>query len=358
MPLTLAKTWSGFNVAFPHAPEYVQLYPTIRCNQNCSFCFNSSTLKRGTAVERGSGKINKNIADLSYDNALYLLDIFSKNGIWQIDVMGGEPLLLPWIRDFVEIAVLRKFKVNISTNGSLPSVIERFRVKEKDNLTIGVSLEGSTKERHNSLTNSSHFHNALESIETLVALDFRPVVKTVIMRSSLDDIQAIVNILRRIGVRGYYMLHMDFLTKQKSLMEEALCYTDFLNFFEDIRRGNRNMAIYKVHASCFDRTSIASGVRCAGAVRKLSLLPDGSVFPCNLIQNTGKFLLGNIFTDDFFTMWSDRRLSLFRSCELNSCRMNNCANYLFCTGGCPAHGLYHYGDADRTDIRCFWGSME
>ena len=73
-------------------PEYIQLYPTTRCNQRCSFCFNPEISAT---------------TDLDFNNALILLDILAENSIKGIDIMGGEPLLLPWLFDFVRIAISR-----------------------------------------------------------------------------------------------------------------------------------------------------------------------------------------------------------------------------------------------------------
>lgn len=62
--------------------KYIQLYPTIRCNQLCTFCFNAE---------------HKPYEDLSYEHALRLLRTLSRSTIRDIDIMGGEPLLVPWM---------------------------------------------------------------------------------------------------------------------------------------------------------------------------------------------------------------------------------------------------------------------
>ena len=327
--------WSD-TMGFPF-PEYIQLYPTTRCNQRCSFCFNPEI---------------RPIPDLTFKNALLLLDILTENRIRDIDIMGGEPFLIPWIADFVERGISKGMSLNISTNGSMPGRLEHLGGISPAHFNIGISLEGSTAEKHNRMTGSNNFSSALESINRLLVLSLNPLVKTVLNHETADDIQHIVNLIREMGVRRYYLIHMDLLHNKETVIKNAVHYTAFLKFYEKIRRKNPDIEVHRVHASCFDKHSLPSGVRCAGGVRKLSILPDGSVFPCNLFHHMKGFALGNIFRDRFTDIWSHPRLDLFRRHQENRCQISRCENHASCTGGCPAHGYYLSGDPDVTDIRC------
>ncbi len=115
------------------------------------------------------------------------------------------------------------------------------------------------------------------------------------------------------------------------------------------------MEVHRVNASCFDKNSLPPGARCAGGVRKLSIMPDGTVFPCNLFHDCKGFEAGNIFRDRFSDIWEHPVLGLFRGHKKNSCNISDCNNLTSCTGGCPAHGYYHYGNTEMPDIRCLRG---
>lgn len=318
-------------------PEYIQLYPTTRCNQHCSFCFNPET---GTTT------------DLDFNNALILLDILDKNSVRCIDIMGGEPFLVPWLFEFVRIAISKGVSLNISTNGSRPDLLQHLMKISPDKFNIGISLEGSTAEKHNTLTASNNFASAFESIKKLVDLSLDPIVKTVLSPDTAEDIQNIVDLIRKVGVRRYYIIHMDILSKAYLIIKNAIDYKSFLGFYQKIQSENPDTAVHRVNASCFDSNSLPSGVRCAGGIRKLSVMPDGAVFPCNLFHGLKGFRLGNIFRDDFKDIWSNQKLDLFRRHRENRCNIYTCNNRASCTGGCPAHGFYHYGNSDAADIRC------
>ena len=318
-------------------PQFIQLYPTYGCNQRCKFCFNTPQTYT---------------SDMTFDNALTLLDILSCHGIGEIDIMGGEPLLLDWMPDFVDIAIKSGRSVNLSTNGSTPDVMERFAALDPEKFNIGVSLEGSTEEKHNRQTNSHHFYRAVASVAELVSSGLDPIVKTVVSKETMADIQDIISLVRDMGVKRYYLIHMDLMTRDTTLRNDALAYSLFRGFYAEIKSNNQDIGIFKVNASCFEKETLPEGVRCAGGVRKLAVMPDGSAYPCNLFQHFEEFNLGNIFDDNLFTIWANPKLDLFRHCRKNRCTVDLCADRPSCTGGCPAHGYYHYGKHLEPDVRC------
>lgn len=289
---------------------------------------------------------------MSLDNALSLLDILICNGIDEIDIMGGEPLLLNWMSDFVDIAIKSGRSVNLSTNGSMVEMIGKFSVLDPRKINIGISLEGSSETTHNRMTNSHNFYRALASLGRLVSSGADPIVKTVVSKETMPDIQAIADLLREIGVKRYYLIHMDLITRDTVLKKAALGYCDFRDFYKEIKRENQDIGIFKVNASCFEKKTLPHGVRCAGGVRKLAVMPDGSVYPCNLFQHFEELKLGNIFEDDLSAIWSSPKLDLFRHCRQNRCAVDSCPNRHSCTGGCPAQGYYHYRHHLLPDLRC------
>lgn len=323
-------------MSFP-LPGYIQLYPTTRCNQHCAFCFN-----------RQEGVL----PDLTFKNALLLLDILSGNGINCIDIMGGEPFLLPWMAAFIREGLSRGMSLNISTNGSMPDNLSGLNGIPPDQFNIGVSLEGSTEKKHHDLTGSGNFSPAMEGIKKLLAFSLNPLVKTVLNQKTMPDIQQITDLIRGLGVKRYYIIHMDILFDSRYSLKTAFSYTEFLAFYNKIRQANPDIEVRSVNASCFDNNALPPGARCAGGTRKLSVLPDGTVFPCNLFHGIREFVVGNIFRDSLSDIWRHPRLDFFRNHTENRCCLPGCENRRSCTGGCPAHGHVHAKDLDAPDIRC------
>src|SRR4030042_421305 len=146
-------------------PSSVQFYPTLRCNQRCIFCFNQSI----------SDSV---IRHMEADNAFQLIDILLKANVSEIDILGGEPLLVPWMKDFVVHATEGGISLNISTNGSLPEVVGQFTGVHTNSMNFGFSFEGFS-ETHNALTKSKNFSKAITGFKKMIAAGKNPIVKRI-----------------------------------------------------------------------------------------------------------------------------------------------------------------------------------
>jgi organic radical activating enzyme len=65
---------------------------------------------------------------MTQDEAYFLVDILIKARFHEVDILGGEPLLVPWIKDFIRLVTDSGITVNISTNGSLPEKCGSLRI--------------------------------------------------------------------------------------------------------------------------------------------------------------------------------------------------------------------------------------
>ncbi len=90
----------------------------------------------------------------------------------------------------------------------------------------------------------------------------------------------------------------------------------------------------------------------AAGTAKLSVLPDGSVYPCYLLFSRPEFRLGNLLTDPFVAIWNEPRLEYFRTFRGNTCPRAACEHHATCRGGCPAVSLLVAGDLAAPDPRC------
>jgi len=93
-------------------------------------------------------------------------------------------------------------------------------------------------------------------------------------------------------------------------------------------------------------------VRCPAGTTKLGVMPDGSVYPCNLFFGQKEFLLGNILEDPFGVIWQNSLLAFFRTYSGNRCKKKSCKLHSQCHGGCPAQSLLLSGDLTTPDPRC------
>ncbi len=336
--LTIFSNFIIINTIKMKHPAFIQFYPTLRCNQQCGFCFN------GNISDPGSYR------DMNKHEAFLLVHMAVKYGISEIDILGGEPLLVPWIKDFISHATDSKLAVNISTNGSLLDPVINLAETGADSLNIGFSILGFS-ETHNKLTGSDNFSKAIAGIKKLVSEGIDPIVKSVLMQENKKEIFDLVGYLAELGVKRYFLLHEDIIGRQDY---KALSFPEYYAFYSELKKEKeRELDVGFVAASGFYKYGAYSKFRCDAGITKIAVMPDGSAFPCNLFAGIGKFLLGNIFRDGIEKIWHNRLLEYFRGYKReNLCVRKGCSHYTTCTGGCPAHGYYFYGTMDAVDPRC------
>ena len=298
------------------APDYIQLYPTTRCNQACDFCFN-----RGL----------QQLEDLPFDDFKRMVGILKRIGTRTLDIMGGEPVLHHDLMRFIRYSLQEGMKLNISSNGTETVLLGEVRDRYPDML-VGISVND---------------RKAVPALEEFIRSK-RVLVKTVVGRQ-LDA--KLIDDLLSCGQAGLALIYRDALDPAQ--LGETAPFDDFLGTVQE-RYDSRRV----VTVSCsgflpdFHRYPALLKARCPAGTTKLGILPDGSVYPCNLFFGFPEFRLGNILTTPFEEIWRHPLLSYFRTFVRNTCPRRDCGLHARCHGGCPAHSYAHYGKRSAPEPRC------
>lgn len=303
----------------PH-PEYIQLYPTLRCNETCDFCFN---------------RLLPPARDISIEDFAKMVAVFSAQGIGHIDILGGEPTLHPQLAALIDTISSRGLSATLSSNGSRPDILQALsEAYSKEVLRIGISV------------NSDHLPKTLQDY----IFRHRPILKSIFTK----DAKIPESCRPYIGLPGieYYLLYMDVI-ERRDLARSLPFYT----FHDRIRRlKTLHEGVDGVFCSGFIGDSryhpVDSPVRCPAGTTKLSVLPDGTVYPCYLFFRDQRFALGNILCDEFSTIWGNPVLEYFRTFDRNRCPKTECELFASCHGGCPAMALLFHQDIGAPDPRC------
>lgn len=289
--------------------QYVQLFLTFRCNKGCAFCFN-----------RG---INNN-GNITLDK-FRLLSLKLRNyGIEEIDILGGEPLLHKDIIELLRLASNNFRSVYISTNGSFINRLEMIN-SLFPHVTTGISINGKIEEETKKYI-----------------LSKRSVVKSVVSRE--EFIPEVSLSLIKEGI-PYYLIYRDILSPEES--SHSIPFYEFLSRFNEIQRVYKNLMPVFCEGFVTDKD-----YRCPVGTTKLSIMPDGSVYPCYLLFRFEQFKLGNIFKDTLEDILNSPRLEFFKRFSRNPCARKDCALHSRCHGGCPAISYIFYGRLDGPDPRC------
>ncbi len=263
-----------------------------------------------------------------------MFDRLNMVGVRTIDIIGGEPTLHPQIVPMVQGAVQRGLNVNLSTNGSNTVVLDNLPGTD-DKVAVGISI------------------NDRETLDRLAGFVHKnKVVVKSVFHPSMDE--AFIHDILALRPKKFYLIYRDSL--DRSDLHETVPFHQFMSVVEE--RFN-SPHIGTVFCSGFipDGANCPklSQVRCPAGTTKLGILPDGSVYPCNLFFGKKDFLLGNILTDPFASIWNHTVLAFFRAVAENSCPETTCVLHSSCHGGCPAHSFAHTGDLNAPDPRCVGG---
>lgn len=96
----------------------------------------------------------------------------------------------------------------VLTNGTLlwGERFERLKRLDPEKLKLQISLDGSNPQINDPIRGEGSFERIVEGIENAVSIGFIPTVTTAISARNLDDLEATVEFLPRLGVRNYHKL--------------------------------------------------------------------------------------------------------------------------------------------------------
>ncbi len=297
-------------------PRFIQFFPTMRCNRRCGFCFN-----RGISRMRDTSlpALEKMVRDLA------------GSGIGEIDILGGEPTLYPGLERLAGAAAENAVHVFLSSNGSDPAALGRLMDRFGSALTLGISL------------NDGEIRPSLHEF----IRRRRPLLKSVCRRGA-----ALPQHVERYLDSGLHfrLLFMDALSSGD--LKDCMAFNEYMRALDRLRRDHPQAGGVFCSGFIPHGDEPVSAMRCPAGSMKLSVLPDGSVYPCYLLFAREEFRLGNIFEDAICSMLEKPALDFFREFRGNNCRRRECAFLPKCRGGCPAVSLLVTGRLDAPDPRC------
>ncbi len=295
--------------------EYIQFFPTLRCNKKCEICFNRKS-HSSKSLDFPEEKIEE------------LVNILKRNNIRHLDILGGEPFLYEALEELVKSAIDNEIKVTISTNGSFEEKIEKLLKLDKNSmLQIGVSIN----------------YEANQSLLDLIK-KHKLWIKSIITRKQTPH-REIIEFAKNNGI-NYYLIYMDAVTEED--LKLSMPFYEFMKLIKEWQ--NQYSGIQPVYCKGF--TGGDKKYRCPAGTEKITVMPDGAVYPCYLLSRFDDFRIGYIFQNSLKDILMSQKLKIFKTSFNNSCHNKLCNLKEKCRGGCVAHSIIHYNDSSKSDPRC------
>jgi len=138
-PRFIAQRISQWGASGPQGPVTLEMYPTLSCNLDCSFC--DTTDRHRPPVD-----------ELSTERWLELLDEAAALGVQRVFVLGGgEPLARRDCADLLRRITDLKLEGILTTNGTLLTLPLTQQLVETGWSEVHVSLDGPDAPTHDAL---------------------------------------------------------------------------------------------------------------------------------------------------------------------------------------------------------------
>lgn len=274
------------------APDIIFFELSRACNLHCALCLNDS----GEPLP----------AELPHERKITLLNDFCLSGVQEIRFTGGEPLLAPFIFDYISKIRVAGLRASIGTNGTLIDAGVVKKLSEADLNVAIVSIDGY-EDKHDSIRGHGTFRKTIKGIGLLVEAQIPVRINLVAMKSNLSEIPHVVQyfydqnipiMIRRLIPSGRAINTQEMLTeKDYDLLRSKLKL--FLADPKGIVNGH-----YLKEEEITPRIKLPfTWHKCKAGRRGLSMSPDGRIHACGFLEPLGVPSIGDFGVESLSSIW-------------------------------------------------------
>jgi heme b synthase len=299
--------------------------------------------------------------ELDTVEAYRLLDQIAEVGKPIVILTGGEPLLRPDIFDVAAYGTDKGLRMVMAPNGTLVTEETAKRLVDSGIKRISISLDGSTKERHDLFRGvDGAFEGALQGIKNAKSAGLEFQINTTITRTNLDQIQQIQDLAVELGAAAHHIFLLVPTGRGKYIVDQEITadeYEHTLNWFYDqcantplqlkatcaphYYRILRQRAKAEGKQVTFQTHGLDAVTRgCLGGTSFCFISHLGVVQPCGFLSVDS----GNIRKNTFSEVWHNSKVfNDLRNYDNLKGKCGGCEYKRVC-GGCRARAYEATGD--------------
>ena len=345
-------------------PDEISIYPTLKCQLKCGFCFIHDKIRRESEVDN-----EKNIVEWKE-----IIRESANQGVVSFSILGGEPFLYKDLNIILNEIIRNGVRATITTNG-IPIATQEYDnifelIISSDLVTPVFSIQTLNRKNEDLMGISASI--SLNTLNRYLRRGKECRINSVFTRQNLDEIKAIIDFCVSVGIKRYSIaayMHNHAgqekydnteLSKVATLRESIQTYLDEKNLTNVINVPVEGCMTFSTYHSKeaenlieteFDRLYYGCG--CGNT--KLEILSNGDVYPCiafNAVHK--KDNLSNYAS--VVEMWNDSPILR----ELRDVKNENrpqackkCGFISFCSGGCPFRNYTEFGTYyNHKDVNC------
>lgn len=271
-----------------------------------------------------------------------------------IVLTGGEPLLHPGIPEIVRSLGGLGVFWSVVTNATLLDEGTAALLRENGVYSVSVSLDGDEKE-HNLLRRSNTaYTDALRGIELLRRNAIPVQITTVVTKRTLDKLERIGEIVGQSGAISWKLVNAEPIGRALDDPELLLDREELLRLLDFIRcRRGADRSAPRITYGCshllpllYEEEVRESLFLCGAGTLIAGIRSSGDIAGCLDIEPRHELVQGNLYRDDFVTVWQERFQAFRRDRTEDSALCRACRLRSVCGGD-----SMHSWDFERKEPR-------
>lgn len=319
---------------------------TDKCNLNCVHCHRDS----------------KNTNTIDLPTFKVLVSELRKLNVFNINISGGEPLLVPELVEMVRDIDRKGMKITMSTNGLLLDANIVKKLYAAGLKQIQLSVDSSDSGIHNVIRRSKNsFKQLMKNIPILIQNDIIFTIVTTLIDQTPEDYAKIIDLAYSLGASAHKtntLIPSDNNLNNLSKLRSFRLISEFINIWKKKKRQYEgkmalmaetmfNIQLGEKYLNPPEAPELVK-IGCPAGVLTCAINQKGDVLPCPFFSQIS---FGNIYQKSFRKIWDNEEMKQFRERKnFNIC--GYCKNKENC-GGCRARSFAIYKKLYQTDPFCF-----
>lgn len=325
-------------------PHNCYLILTSNCNMRCLHCY-------------GSYGVNIPKYELTGDEWINVIEDLSKNGVFFVNISGGEPTMHPDFIKIINALVKNEIYFMITTNGVFNKKIKNAILNAKDYiLGIQISLDGPDWISHGFLRKNAKgkmqkelFDCALDSIITFVNNGIRTSVATCLSIGNIDKVDEMKDLILKIKPSSWSISTISISGRARdnsNLYASESKYS--INYWNDLKlqceQSNINVSFVDMPSTLKESARSRIYYECPAANWFCEIYSNGIVTPCPLSRvNPPKSQIqwDNIKEKSIKDIWNGEAFNEFRKYQNIGCEGCNAKDKC---DRCPPQSVQWFND--------------
>ena len=311
----------------------VQLQLSSKCNLNCRYCY---------AVDRQEHGVRK----MGYFDYVRVIDeLLEIAPDLRFSLTGGEPLLNPEVFDIARYIKSKGCAVDILTNATLLDETMIDQVAEVFD-EVSISLDGSTRELHESLRGKGTYDKIQRAIQLLAERHVPYRLSMTVTQNNIHDIEPMASLY------GSRLNYAPLFPAGNARLSADDISVSGREYYEALSKSFGVNPLSYCESS-LDSAQSCRACKCAVGDSELSISESGDVYPCQLLHYQ-QFYAGNVFEQSIKDIY-------FHSSVLEYCRhltvdnlkgCSTCFLKYVCGGACRARAFFECNDIESSGSFC------